>query len=146
MCGIDDSDGARRAVRVADDLARRLDARLTVVTVVSPVPFVPPEGRAAGGDDEREALLAERRARAGAILARVAREEGIPGDAALKVLAGDAAEVLIAEIGTAEGPALLVVGSRGQGAIRAAILGSVSARLVREAPCPVVVVPSDPEA
>jgi nucleotide-binding universal stress UspA family protein len=142
VCGIDDSDGALRAARVAADLARRLDAHLVVAIVVSPVLHVPPEGRTPGGGSDREALLADRRERAGAVLARAARAAGVADDADLKVLAGDAARVLIAEARVDDDPALIVVGSRGQGAIRAAILGSVSSQLVRESPCPVVVVPA----
>jgi nucleotide-binding universal stress UspA family protein len=38
-------------------------------------------------------------------------------------------------------PDLLVCGSRGHGPVRQAQLGSVSARLVRDAACPVIVVP-----
>ncbi|APA98363.1 universal stress protein [Nocardia seriolae] len=41
---------------------------------------------------------------------------------------------------------LVVVGSRGLGAVRRAILGSVSIALARHAHCPVVVVHGDPEA
>ena len=36
VCGIDDSDGARRAARVADELARDLGARLVLVHVAPP--------------------------------------------------------------------------------------------------------------
>jgi nucleotide-binding universal stress UspA family protein len=141
VCGIDDSAEARRAARVAGDLARRLDARLIVVTVYSPVLFVMPEGRTPSGGEDRQALLAERRERAQATLATVAEDAGIGATADLKVLAGDPARALIEETKGAEDASLIVVGSRGQGAIRSAILGSVSSQLVREAPCPVVVVP-----
>jgi nucleotide-binding universal stress UspA family protein len=41
---------------------------------------------------------------------------------------------------------LVVVGSRGYGPHRAVLLGSVSGHLVREAACPVVVVPRGIEA
>jgi nucleotide-binding universal stress UspA family protein len=41
---------------------------------------------------------------------------------------------------------LLVTGSRGYGARRAVLLGAVSGRLVREAACPVIVVPRDVES
>ncbi|HEX6967990.1 MAG TPA: universal stress protein [Micromonosporaceae bacterium] len=40
----------------------------------------------------------------------------------------------------AEGAGLLVVGSRGRGTFKAALLGSVAAYCVQHAPCPVVVV------
>jgi nucleotide-binding universal stress UspA family protein len=48
-----------------------------------------------------------------------------------------AADVLIDAVGPGD---LLVVGSRGRGAIAGVLLGSVSAQCVRHAPCPVVVV------
>ena len=38
------------------------------------------------------------------------------------------------------------MGSRGYGPLRAVLLGSVSGRLVREAACPVIVVPRGVEA
>jgi nucleotide-binding universal stress UspA family protein len=40
-----------------------------------------------------------------------------------------------------EDAALIVVGSRGLGAVRSALLGSFSRSVLADAPCPVVVVP-----
>ena len=51
---------------------------------------------------------------------------------------GDAAQVL-AE--ASEQLDLLLVGSRGYGPMRAVMVGGVAGRLVREAACPVIVVP-----
>ena len=48
----------------------------------------------------------------------------------------------IMEAAAREGAALIVVGSRGRGGIRSAVLGSVSRELAARAPCPVVIVPS----
>lgn len=150
VCGVDDSDGARQAARIASELARRLGARLVVVNVFSPITFAMPEGRTAPSlsdvNRERQALLDERANRAEATLAAVVEDAAVDQGAELKVLAGDPARALIAEVKKREDASLIVVGSRGQGAIRSAILGSVSARLVHEAPCPVVVVPSHLEA
>jgi nucleotide-binding universal stress UspA family protein len=56
-----------------------------------------------------------------------------------RLRSGNAAEEILAECES--GVDLLVVGSRGYGAVRRALLGSVSAKLIRSAPCPVVVVP-----
>jgi len=39
---------------------------------------------------------------------------------------------------------MIVVGSRGVGAVRAALLGSFSTGVLADAPCPVVVVPPAP--
>jgi nucleotide-binding universal stress UspA family protein len=51
---------------------------------------------------------------------------------------GDPAEVLAAQADELD---FLVLGSRGYGPIRRALLGGVSAEVMRTAPCPVIVVP-----
>ncbi len=53
---------------------------------------------------------------------------------------GDPSEVLIR---ASQGAEVLVVGSRGRGAFRRAMLGSVSQRCAQHAACPVVVVRQD---
>jgi nucleotide-binding universal stress UspA family protein len=55
------------------------------------------------------------------------------------VVCGDAASAIL---DVADGAALVVVGSRGIGGFGGLLLGSVSQKLARHAPCPVVVVPS----
>ena len=63
--------------------------------------------------------------------ARLMVLEGSPGDAVCDY----AAEI---------GAAAIVMGSRGRGGVRRALLGSVSDHVVRNAPCPVVITgPSD---
>jgi nucleotide-binding universal stress UspA family protein len=68
--------------------------------------------------------------------------EQVPGHmpASLHVLVGDPAGV-IAERAGAEGFDLLVSGSRGYGPVRRVLLGGMSDRLMRMAPCPVLIVP-----
>ena len=65
---------------------------------------------------------------------------GLPaGDEAEPVvIVGDPVGELTAQSESAD---LMVIGSRGYGPLRAVLLGSVSGRLVREAACPVIVVP-----
>ena len=55
------------------------------------------------------------------------------------MLEGDAATELAAASAELD---LLVLGSRGYGSVRSALLGSVSRALVRSAACPVVVLPA----
>jgi nucleotide-binding universal stress UspA family protein len=55
-----------------------------------------------------------------------------------RVVEGQAGNVLLEE---SRGAAMLVVGSRGHGAFRELLLGSVSRQVVQHARCPVVVVP-----
>jgi nucleotide-binding universal stress UspA family protein len=66
--------------------------------------------------------------------------EGLPAgvDVEPVVPFGDAEHELVEQSGSAD---LMVVGSRGYGPHRAVLLGSVSGRLVRDAACPVIVVP-----
>ena len=57
-----------------------------------------------------------------------------------EVRLGEPAAVL-ARVSADIGAELIVVGSRGRGAWRAAVLGSVSGDVARLAPCPVMIVP-----
>jgi len=58
-----------------------------------------------------------------------------------RVLHGDHPGKAIVDLAAEEGAAAIVVGSRGRGGIKRAVLGSVSDHLVRHAACPVVVIP-----
>ena len=73
------------------------------------------------------------------LVERLISEESVAG-AEARVLHGDPAECL-ADAADDEHAELIVVGSRGLGAFRAAFLGSVSNALVGIARCPVLVVP-----
>jgi nucleotide-binding universal stress UspA family protein len=74
-----------------------------------------------------------------ALLERVIAEEDVAG-AEPRVVRGYPAESL-ADLADDEDAELIVVGSRGRGAVRAALLGSVSTELIGVARCPVLVVP-----
>jgi nucleotide-binding universal stress UspA family protein len=63
----------------------------------------------------------------------------VPCDTSL--LEGSRQSALVAE--TDGGVGLLVVGTRGHGVLQRVLLGSVSTALVREARCPVLVVPGE---
>jgi nucleotide-binding universal stress UspA family protein len=60
-----------------------------------------------------------------------------------QVLSGRAAKLLVSK--AEEGVDLLVTGSRGYGPSRRVLLGSVSSKLARSAPCPLLVVPRTAE-
>jgi nucleotide-binding universal stress UspA family protein len=119
VCGVDGSDAAAAVAASAAALARALDATLTLVSVDAPQ---------ADGEWSHAALAA-----ASAYGGDAPRLECVGG-------VGDAADEL-ARIAFEHDAALLVVGSRGHRPVRAAVVGSVSARLTRLAPCPVVIVP-----
>lgn len=147
ICGVDGSADSRLAMGVAADLAHRLGARLIVANVVAQLqdPVVPalayaPMARPAGSMPPMTARRTDFDVEAAeAMLERIVVEEGV-ADAELATIVGNPAERL-AGLADDEGAEMIVVGSRGRGAFKAAFLGSVSNSLVSIASCPVVVVP-----
>jgi monovalent cation/proton antiporter MnhG/PhaG subunit len=136
LAGVDGSDASLDAARVAAALDRRLGRGLRVVLAYAshsaPGALAVPEGR------EELALADEQRA--AELLAEIADTLGIPGEAT-QLLGGDTEPEALAALAREVDAALVVVGSRGRGALRSALLGSFSTRVVADAPCPVVVVP-----
>jgi nucleotide-binding universal stress UspA family protein len=124
VCGVDESPHAADVVAVAVALAERLGLRLRLVHSVQPDVFL-------AGDERRELL------RAGEQRLEALGANDSPEDRIIEL--GDPAALLRSAL--EEGAALAVVGSRGRGPGRAALLGSVSNALVGSSPCPVVVVP-----
>jgi nucleotide-binding universal stress UspA family protein len=136
VVGVDGSEHADRALAWAVEEARLRGARLRVVTawqvpaaVYGPSGFVPPVSGSI--DDEFRQVAQESADEA----ARRAREAGI--EVETDVREGDAANALV---DAAAGADLLVVGSRGRGALAGAVLGSVSAHCAHHAACPVAIV------
>jgi nucleotide-binding universal stress UspA family protein len=132
-CGFDGSPESEEALAWAAALARRRRARLQVLAVHSRVAFGAVSTTGAFGyrsadDALRDGL--EQRMRAA--LATLADGSEVSGE----LLEGDAATELAAASAELD---LLVLGSRGYGSVRSALLGSVSRALVRSAACPVVV-------
>lgn len=132
----DGSQNAERALPHVKELARAEGATITIVHVVERI-----EGGGAVGLPRR-ADEPEVQAQLQKLTAELS-EEGfnvsliIRGD----VGARPAHEVL--EAARETGADLIVVGSRGQGAISGLLLGSVAQRLLHLAPCPVLVVPAE---
>lgn len=120
---------AASALGEAAALADRLDATMRLIAVDLPVVSEVGPHRSGGG--HLQAPLHD----AAAQLPSKLR--------ALPVhLVGDPAEQLLAR--AEEGMDLLVLGSRGFGPVMRLMLGSVSAQVIRKAPCPVLVTPRPP--
>lgn len=135
ICGVDGSAESRVALRVAAQLSCRLGLRLVVAHVAQAAVYAPAYGSAPVMTKPTDAEL-----RAGEeLLEELALDEGL-ADATLRPLSGLPAERL-ADLGDEESAELIVVGSRGRGAFKAAFLGSVSRDLIGIARCPVLVVP-----
>jgi len=137
LCGVDDSDSSRVAVRVAAALAHRLAAPLALVHVLRPGPVASPVAAYHLGA-ARSAMVA-----AGEdLLDRVAQRADLAGARRRVVEALHPSRGLLAAA-RQERARLLVVGSRGRGPLASALLGSVSEPVARQSACPVVTVPPD---
>jgi nucleotide-binding universal stress UspA family protein len=135
--GLDGSPEAAAAAELARDLAAVAGAQLTVIRVLEPAR---PGGPALGYDADWAQRAEERRAEVQAELDAAVAELGDIATGAL--VTGDPATELAYAGNDFD---LLVTGSRGYGPVRRLMLGSTSARLVREAPCPVLVLPRGAE-
>lgn len=117
------------------------DVAPIVATVVEPLDEMLVTGTGfAGGTMSPDDFAEEEQAVAAAaaqLAAEVAATLGIP-DAETVVLSGDAPNELC-RLAADRGAAAMVIGSRGRGGFKRALLGSVSDVVVREAPCPVIV-------
>jgi nucleotide-binding universal stress UspA family protein len=137
LCAVDGSPDACKALRYAGRLAGQLRAGLLAVHVVHAT--LPPtgfelSGRLMGGIDLNDQFAAGER-----LLAAMVEDEGLE-DAEQIVVFGFPAERL-ADLADEHDAELIVVGSRGRGALKSAFLGSVSHDLIGVARCPVLVVP-----
>jgi nucleotide-binding universal stress UspA family protein len=135
-CAYQPGDDGEAALAAAEELALALSGSLRVMQVVEPPSYLYDTGELPLNMPEIDA-----RVRAGAERTLAERVEHLSFDlhdveGTLHV--GKPVDVLV---GLSETVDLMVVGSRGYGPMKAALLGGVSGQVIRSAACPVVVVP-----
>ena len=142
VVGVDGSPASQAALRFAVEEARLRDASVVAVHAWMFVPapqigepgMIPMATEDIAGELGAERAAAQRELDNGVALAFSGSP---PREIESRLVEGDAGEVLAAEAGNAE---LVIVGSRGRGGLKSALLGSVSQHVAHHAPCPVVVV------
>lgn len=137
VVGLDGSPAADHALAWARAFAAETDAEVRAVmtwevplSMLSTVPLGPMTSPVEVAKDAARDTLA----------AAVERAKGGPGPITTVLRHGPAVSTLLAEVAEHDAD-LVVVGTRGLGPVRRVLLGSVSARVARDAPCPVAVVP-----
>lgn len=140
LLATDGSEEAELAARTAADVASKTGSELHVVHVL----VLPPETlHDPFGADTREEFEKTGRARLDELVGRLETSGGEVGEAHFRV--GSPAAEIVAQAEEV-GAGLVVLGSRGLGAMRRALMGSVSDSVVRHAPCPALVVRGEPLA
>jgi nucleotide-binding universal stress UspA family protein len=134
LVAFDGSPEAQLALEHAIALAQNYRARLALVAVVAPPPLLAwqaPGGMRAVHDSEQTELDRELRAAA----------DRIPDDLPVttRLLDGDPAREILRAARDGNHDAI-ILGSRGRGRVSAALLGSVSNRVMHDAEVPVIVV------
>jgi nucleotide-binding universal stress UspA family protein len=128
--GFDGTPESRQALALAVALAKSARVQLELLcAATAPIPLF---AEAAWADGE----IVDYRLEAEELISRTLAELDV--DAVGKAIVGGPVETLVELTHRVD---LLVVGSRGWGPIRRILLGSTAARLIREAACPVLVLP-----
>jgi universal stress protein A len=131
LVGVDFSEASRIALTQAHGWAKRLDVPLRAMHVLQPPAPLLPEAQIALPDSEwLEALEAH-------AVEQLQKWVADMPDASITVKWGSPAEELVAE---ADSDTLLVVSQVGHSGLERLLFGSTAARVVRHAPCDVLVV------
>jgi nucleotide-binding universal stress UspA family protein len=139
LLATDGSDEASRATEAAVELSRDTGSEMHIVYVLpTPAQLIGHhlysseirESLIGGAEREAEVFLKEQANRIGSDGGKVAETHLRSGDPDKEIL----------RLAEALGVGLIVIGSRGLGAISRALLGSVSDSVVRHAHCPVLIV------
>lgn len=142
LCPTDFSDVSTRAEAYAVALARHYDATLHLLHVDPPMPIMAPYGEIPLDvrlfevqREQAEADLTASKARAAAA--------GVVVDTSLR--GGQPAREILS-LATESSADLVVIGTHGRGGVEHMLLGSVAEKVLRKAPCPVLIVPPAAEA
>ncbi len=134
VVAVDGSEHAERALRMGIDIASKFGADIRVVSVVEPT-YLPPEPY--GLAEQVDKATREEAGRVVSVAVKSVTDAGVAAEG--EVLDGSPADV-VARVADEVGADLVVVGSRGKGALGRLFLGSVSDRLVHFLRRPVLVV------
>jgi nucleotide-binding universal stress UspA family protein len=141
LVAIDGSPDAEKALTEAIDLADSEHARLTLFSALT----TPPSVAYAGVSGEVAATLARDAKTETETVLREAVERVPQGVSVSSVLSSEPVRPgLIDQIATGQHD-LVVMGSRGRGALRSVLLGSVSHYVLHHSPIPVLIVHAEPD-
>jgi nucleotide-binding universal stress UspA family protein len=133
LIAYDGSEHAKKAAKIAGELANNMQADIWVVIAYDPLPGY------LGKPNMQDAIDA-RMNKAQENMAEATKEIGhITGKLTQEIMEGPATEAIlnVAEVRTID---LIIMGSRGLGRLEGALIGSHSQKVVSHAKCPVLLV------
>jgi len=133
LLAIDGSEHARKAARLAGDLARHHNSNLRVVVAFEPVPAY------LGEPNFQHVVFVRLREADDVLKAAIELVGDIPGELKTEVLEGPPAEAIL-NVSDTRGNDLIVMGTRGRGRLSGLLLGSQSQKVVAHADCPVLLI------
>jgi nucleotide-binding universal stress UspA family protein len=139
LLAVDGSDESKQAAQAATELSRETGSEVHLVYVLpTPAQLI---GHHLYSDEIRESLIGGAERDAETFLKEQAEKVGSDGGkvAETHLRSGDPDKEIL-RAAEALGVGLIVIGSRGLGAVSRALMGSVSDSVVRHAHCPVFVV------
>jgi len=137
LCPVDFSDGAREALRVAAELARASSGLLVVAHVADPLPWSTHDNFQLA-PSVIQSLVDSEQAELGR-WQQLAKAFGAP-EVASRYLAGTPWDQITTLAQNDRAIDLVVMGTHGRTGLAHALLGSVAEKVVRHAPCSVLVV------
>ncbi len=142
MVAIDGSENARRAARVAVDVAKEYSSDLVVVNVIPPLTSIQVGVTPPVPVTVTEQYYKDAKARAEDLVGEVVSEAKKRGVRARGVLLNKPYSVVegITNYAKDEGADLIVLGTRGLGGFKKLLIGSVSSGVVDHAHCSVLIV------
>jgi nucleotide-binding universal stress UspA family protein len=133
LLAVDGSDYSNKALAYARDMAEQYRATLWLVHVF-------PHTSDLLGYDDFEKFFAKRKCAGQAVLDSALESLGEPSyDVREELLEGPEAESIL-KVAEKIQSDIIVIGTRGLGAVKGLLLGSVSRKVIHYAPCPVMVV------
>lgn len=139
LLATDGSQASEHAAQLAVGMARTHKARLTVVYVVDPYPYMGVGDINPVGYQAYSAAAQQQAAQAHSLVEKLAREGGEVVAVEARLVEDVAAASGIVQTAEMEGADLIVLGSHGRTGIARLMLGSVSSKVAAESKIPVLI-------
>ena len=139
LIATDGSSASEHAATLAVGLARTHNAKLTVVYVVDPYPYMGIGEINPMGYQAYTAAAQQQAAQAHALVEKLCTEGDKPIELQVRLIEDVGAASGIVQTAEIEGADLIVLGSHGRSGIARLMLGSVSTKVVAESKVPVLV-------